>query len=91
MKSYTPVGQLAGWEGETLALEPLHSQGSACGALPGAGGEGESRWVPCDCQGVQEVMGGDGTPHLLSIQFSQWPLTLLGAAVPLPRRSIATG
>lgn len=85
VKSCTPVGQLAGWEGEDLALELVHSQGSAHGALPGAGGERKSWQVPCDCQGVQEAMGDYGTPHLLSVRFSQWPLTLLGSAVPFPK------
>lgn len=56
------------------------------------GVRGNPGGFPVTCQGVQEVMKGDRTRHLLTAQFSQWPLTsLLGAAVPLPKRSIATG
>lgn len=87
VKSCTPVSQLAGWEGEDLALKPLYSQ-EPCQEL---GMRGNPDGFPVTTRVCRKPCGHDRTPHPLSIQLSLWPLTLLGAAVLLPKRSIAAG
>lgn len=66
VKSCTSAGQLAGWEGEDLALKLVHSQESACGALPGAGVRGNPGRFPVTARVCRKPWGTMG-PHISSL------------------------